>query len=78
MLVLSRKRNEQIVIGDDILITVVEIRGDKCRIGVHAPLNIPVHRMEVYEAVKRQEEKVKQEHVEKQRQQGLTDSGKIQ
>lgn len=71
MLVLSRKRNEQIVIGDDILITVVEIRGDKCRIGVHAPSSIPVHRLEVYQAIKQHNE-------EAQRQQGLTDSGKIQ
>lgn len=55
MLVLSRKRNEQIVIGDgEIVIAVVEIRGDKVRLGVEAPRKIPVHRREVYEAIRRQ------------------------
>lgn len=55
MLVLSRKRNEVIRIGDDISIVVVEIRGDKCRLGIEAPRLLPVHRQEVYEAIKRQE-----------------------
>jgi len=54
MLVLSRKRNEQIVIGDKIVITVVDIRGDKVRLGVEAPGEVPVHRHEVYEALRRQ------------------------
>ena len=53
MLVLSRKKNESIVINDDITIVVVEIRGDKVRLGVDAPKEIPVHRNEVYEAIKR-------------------------
>ena len=48
MLVLSRMNNESIVIGDDIVITVVEIRGDKVRLGVDAPREVPVHRREVY------------------------------
>lgn len=53
MLVLSRKKNESIVIDDDIKIVVVEIRGDKVRLGVECPKEIPVHRQEVYEAIKR-------------------------
>ena len=53
MLVLSRKKNESIVINDDITIVVVEIRGDKVRIGVEAPKEVPVHRNEVYEAIRR-------------------------
>ena len=52
MLVLSRYRDESIYIGDDIVITVVDIRGDRVRIGVQAPPNISVHRQEVYEAIK--------------------------
>ncbi|MFV1967092.1 MAG: carbon storage regulator CsrA [Pirellulaceae bacterium] len=54
MLVLSRKRNEQIVIGDDIVITIVEIRGDKVRLGIDAPCTVPVHRHEVYAALQRE------------------------
>ncbi len=53
MLVLSRKKNESIVINDDITIVVVEIRGDKVRLGVEAPKEVPVHRKEVYDAIKR-------------------------
>ena len=49
MLVLSRKRDEQIVIGDDIVIMVLEIRGDKVRLGIQAPADVPVHRQEVFE-----------------------------
>lgn len=51
MLVLSRKKNESIVIGNDITITVVELRHDKVRIGIVAPRDVPVHREEVYEAI---------------------------
>jgi len=51
MLVLSRKKNETIVINNDIVITVVEIRGDKVRLGIVAPKDVPVHRQEVYEAI---------------------------
>jgi len=54
MLVLSRKLNEVIVIGDDITIVVVEIRGDKVRLGIEAPKEVPVHRLEVYEAIRNQ------------------------
>ena len=53
MLVLSRKKNESIVINNDITIVVVEIRGDKVRLGVEAPKEVPVHRREVYEAIRR-------------------------
>jgi carbon storage regulator len=53
MLVLSRKKNESIVINNDITIVVVEIRGDKVRLGVEAPKEIPVHRREVYDAIRR-------------------------
>lgn len=54
MLVLSRQRDESIIIGDDIVITVVDIRGDKVRLGIDAPTEIPVHRQEVYEAIQRE------------------------
>ncbi|MDP6561648.1 MAG: carbon storage regulator CsrA [Candidatus Peribacteraceae bacterium] len=53
MLVLSRMKNESIVINNDITIVVVEIRGDKVRLGVEAPNDVPVHRREVYDAIKR-------------------------
>lgn len=53
MLVLSRKKNESIVINNNITIVVVEIRGDKVRLGVEAPKEVPVHRREVYDAIKR-------------------------
>ena len=52
MLVLSRYRDESIYIGDDVVITVVDIRGDRVRIGVQAPPNVSVHRQEVYEAIR--------------------------
>ena len=54
MLVLSRQRDETIMIGDDIEITVVDIRGDKVRLGITAPRAVQVHRKEVYEAIKRE------------------------
>jgi len=53
MLVLSRKKNESIVINDDITIVVVEIRGDKVRLGVEAPKEVPLHRREVFDAIHR-------------------------
>ncbi|NUQ68747.1 MAG: carbon storage regulator CsrA [Phycisphaerales bacterium] len=56
MLVLSRQRDETIMIGDEIEITVVDIRGDKVRLGITAPTRIAVHRKEVYEAIKRENE----------------------
>jgi len=54
MLVLSRQRDETIMIGDEIEITVVDIRGDKVRLGINAPRQVDVHRKEVYEAIKRE------------------------
>jgi len=57
MLVLSRHRDESIMIGDDIVVTIVDIRGDKVRLGIDAPSDIPVHRQEVYEAIQRENRK---------------------
>ena len=54
MLVLSRHRDESIMIGDDVVVTIVDIRGDKVRLGIDAPTSIPVHRQEVYEAIQRE------------------------
>ena len=54
MLVLTRKLNEVIMIGDDVRIMVVEIRGDKVRLGIEAPKEVPVHRLEVYEVIQNQ------------------------
>ncbi|MGE3820499.1 MAG: carbon storage regulator CsrA [Isosphaeraceae bacterium] len=51
MLVLSRKKNESIIINDNITVTVIEIRGDKVRLGIEAPKDVTVHRQEVYEAI---------------------------
>ena len=51
MLVLSRKKNETIIINDQITVTVIEIRGDKVRLGIDAPRDVAVHRREVYEAI---------------------------
>ena len=59
MLVLSRQKDESIIIGDDIEITIVDVRGDKVRLGINAPKSISVHRREVYEAIQR-EKKEKQ------------------
>lgn len=54
MLVLSRQRDESIIIGDNVVVTVVDVRGDKVRLGIEAPVEISVHRREVYEAIQRE------------------------
>jgi carbon storage regulator len=54
MLVLSRQRDESIIIGDNVVVTIVDIRGDKVRLGIQAPQEIPVHRREVYDAIQRE------------------------
>lgn len=56
MLVLNREKNEIIMIGDDIEIMVCDVRGDKVRIGITAPKEVPVHRKEVYDAIRREAE----------------------
>ena len=63
VLVLSRKKNESIVIGENIVVMVVDIRHDKVRLGIEAPKEVSVHRLEVYEAIKRSEgaQKMRQE-----------------
>ena len=66
MLVLSRKRDESILIGDNIKVTVVDIRGDKVRLGIEAPKDTSIHRQEVYEAIERERiEKKRKENREK-------------
>lgn len=60
MLVLSRKVNETIIINENIVITVVDIRGDKVRLGIDAPKEVPVHRGEVYDAIRRGETEAKE------------------
>ena len=56
MLVLSRRKSESIIIGENVIeVMIVEIRGDKVRLGITAPKDVPVHRKEIYEAIKRQE-----------------------
>jgi carbon storage regulator len=55
MLVLSRKKDEKIIIGDNITVMVIEIRGDKVRLGIDAPREVTVHRQEVYEAIQREQ-----------------------
>jgi carbon storage regulator len=71
MLVLSRHRDESIMIGDDVVVTIVDIRGDKVRLGIDAPQDIPVHRQEVYEAIKRENRKAN--HIQPSELRGLKD-----
>jgi len=60
MLVLSRQRDESIMIGDDVEITIVDVRGDKVRLGITAPKQIPVHRREIYDAIQREKAEARQ------------------
>ncbi|MHC4075383.1 MAG: carbon storage regulator CsrA [Planctomycetota bacterium] len=61
MLVLSRQKDESIMIGDDVEITIVDVRGDKVRLGITAPKEIPVHRLEIYKAIQREKSEQKTE-----------------
>ncbi len=54
MLVLSRQKDESIMIGDNVEVTIVDVRGDKVRLGITAPREIAVHRKEIYEAIQRE------------------------
>lgn len=51
MLVLSRKKNESIILNDNVVVTVIEIRGDKVRLGIQAPRSVPVHRQEIHDSI---------------------------
>jgi carbon storage regulator len=66
MLVLSRQKDESIMIGDNVEITIVDVRGDKVRLGITAPKEIPVHRREVYEAIQREKGQEKEEQADQQ------------
>lgn len=63
MLVLSRKKDEKIIIGDQITVMVIEIRGDKVRLGIDAPKEVTVHRQEVYEAIQREQDEEREKNV---------------
>jgi len=60
MLVLSRQRDESIMIGDNVIVTIVDVRGDRVRLGIEAPREISVHRREVYEAIQRENRQASQ------------------
>ena len=66
MLVLSRRKDESIMIGDDVEIVIVDVRGDKVRLGITAPKSIPVHRMEIYEAIQREKRQEQEKKAQKQ------------
>jgi carbon storage regulator len=74
MLVLSRQRDESIIIGDNIVVTVVDVRGDKVRLGIEAPREVSVHRREVYEAIQRENQQASQIRLDEARQIGKPSS----
>ncbi len=76
MLVLSRQRDESIMIGDDVEIIIVDVRGDKVRLGITAPKCIPVHRREIYDAIQR--EKADKQETEKQAESEQKEESKTQ
>ncbi|KKN93598.1 hypothetical protein LCGC14_0197900 [marine sediment metagenome] len=65
MLVLSRQRDESIIIGDDIEIVIVDVRGDKVRLGINAPREVSVHRKEIYDAIQREKAQQQKEQQQK-------------
>jgi carbon storage regulator len=65
MLVLSRYCDESVCIGDNIVITVVDVRSDRVRLGIKAPANVSVHRQEVYDAISREKEEGTKKHIER-------------
>jgi len=67
MLVLSRQRDESIMIGDDVEIIIVDVRGDKVRLGITAPKEIPVHRREIYDAIQREKRQKKEPQEQKEK-----------
>ncbi len=70
MLVLSRQRDESIIIGDNIVVTIVDVRGDKVRLGIEAPREVSVHRREVYEAIQRENQQASKIQLDDARQIG--------
>ncbi|MFN9942686.1 MAG: carbon storage regulator CsrA [bacterium] len=66
MLVLSRKKNESIVIDDQVVITIIEVRGDKVRLGIQAPRDVAVHRQEVLDAILSEKVKIADDSTEEQ------------
>jgi len=64
MLVLSRRESERIRLGNSIVVTVIRVAGDRVRLGIEAPKEIPVHRQEVYEAIRREQERARQAEVQ--------------
>jgi carbon storage regulator len=72
MLVLSRQRDESIIIGDNIVVTIVDVRGDKVRLGIEAPREVSVHRREVYEAIQRENREASKIQLDDARQIGRT------
>jgi carbon storage regulator len=68
--VLSRQRDESIIIGDNIVVTIVDVRGDKVRLGIEAPREVSVHRREVYEAIQRENQQASQIRLDEARQIG--------
>ena len=70
MLVLSRQRDESIIIGDNIVVTIVDVRGDKVRLGIEAPREVSVHRREVYEAIQRENREASKIQIDDARQIG--------
>jgi len=67
MLVLSRQKDESIIIGDDVEITIVDVRGDKVRLGITAPRSVSVHRKEIYEAIQREKEQALKEEQDRKK-----------